>query len=84
MKRICNDSTTALVEDALGDVVEPICDFFCMRGDCFEPLPKNLEVPEQKNSLLKETGFELASETIRDDFLMELKGRRQNHSTLHA
>ena len=40
VKRIFNVSTTVLVDDALGKVIESIYNFFCIRGDDFESLPK--------------------------------------------
>ena len=46
IKKICNGSTAALVDDLLGNAVEVSCSYSHLRGDEYEIFSKYMEASE--------------------------------------
>ena len=72
VKKICNGSTSTVEEDALGKIMEFPHNFLLVRGNDYESLPKYLKAVNHRCSMLKESGFDLATDNLRDDFMAEL------------
>lgn len=83
VKKSCNGSACAVVDDVIGNLIEAMRNALLVRGDDFSSLPKCLEALEHRHKILTQTGFDVASEKLRDNFMSELENRRQEESKLH-
>ena len=83
VKKCCNGSTCVVVDDVIGNLLETMCNTLLIRGDNFASLPKYLKATEQRHKMLTETGFEVASEKLHDNFMAELVNRGQEEGKLH-
>ena len=82
IRKIFNGSTSMIVEDVAGNMVEDLHNFALVRGEEFHSLHKCLESSKNRFELLNQTGFELATEALRDDFMKELLNRGHGKSVL--
>ena len=64
IRKICSRSMSEIGEDALENLIED-----------YESLPKFLEVLRHRHTMLKESGFDLATESLRISCITELLGR---------
>ena len=83
VKKICNVSASCAVDDVLGKMLETMCNCMLIRGDDYPNLAKFLEATKQRLDVLKQTGFDIAGESIRDSCMNEIKSRGQDITALH-
>jgi len=80
IQRICNGSTSVIGEDVIGNMMESLYNFLMVRGEDYESVPKYFEVVNHRYTILKESGFDLATDSLRDTLIVELSNRGQSES----
>ena len=83
IKRIYNGLISIIVEDVLGNMLEALYNFVLIQGEEYDSLAKYLEVSNHQFTLLKQTGFKMATESLRDKYMKELMKRRQEKSEVY-
>ena len=84
IKKMCNGSTSVVVEEVLGNLVEALHNFVLIRGEEHDTLPKCMESSQNRYEVLKMAGFEMVTEELRDTCMQELRSRGKCGTTLHA
>ena len=82
IKRICNGSTSVVVEDGIVNLVEALCSFTLIRGDEYDAFPKHMEASQHRFEVLKMVGFDMATSALRHSYMDELRSRKQEGSDL--
>ena len=83
IRKVCSGSTSVVVEDVVGSVLEALCNFLLNHREDHESLPKYIEASDHKFEVLKAAGFTFATPKIRDSYMMELRNRKQENSVLY-
>ena len=83
IKRICNGSTSVVVEDFLGNIIEALCNFTLIQGDEYDTLPNHIEAYQNRFKVLKMAGFDMATLELRDIYVDELRSRKRDSSELY-
>jgi len=83
MRKICNGSTSVVGEDVLGNLMESLYNFLLIKGDDHESLWHYRETLAHRYSILKESGFDLATDNLRDECMDELLSRGRSESMLY-
>ena len=80
VKKNCNGSASVVANDVIGNLMESLYNYMLIKGDDYQTLPKYLEATEHRYEVLKETGFSLASESLRDAYMEEEQRRNTAHN----
>ena len=83
IQKVCSGSAAVVVDDVLGTILEALCNFLLNHGDDHDSLPKYLEASDHKFEVLQSTGFSFTTSEIRDNYLVGLRNRRQENSTVY-
>ena len=83
VKKIYNGSSYVVVNNVLGNVLEAMHNFMLIKGDKYLSMLKYLEAVKQRFNILKELGFNIASEGLRDVCIAEIKSRGNMSSDLY-
>ena len=83
VKKLCNRSATVMTDDVLGNMVEVVYNLLLIKGDEYQTLSKYLEATKQCLEVLKGSGFNMATNTLRDLYMGELASRNQDSTALY-
>ena len=79
----CNGSTTVVTSDKVGNMIEALRNFMLVRAEEYPSLPKYIEASEHLFRVLEATGFSIATEMLRDEYVSELVARGQTGSSIY-
>jgi len=83
IRKICNGSMSVVSGDVLGNLMESLYTLLMVRGEDYESFPKYFEVVNHRYNILKESGFDLATDNLRDTLMVELSNRGQSESQMY-
>ena len=72
IRKVCSGSTSVVVDDVVGTVLEKLCNFLLNRGNDHDSLPKYIELSDHKFEILKAAGFAFAATTISNIHITKL------------
>ena len=84
VKKIFNGSASCTAaDDVLGNILESLHNCALTRGDYCPNLAKCLEAAKQRMDALKQAGFDIAGDSLRDSHMAEMESRDQDMTALH-
>jgi len=83
IRKIYNRSTSVVSKDILGNLVESLYNLLMTRGEDYESFIEYFEMLKHRYNILKELGFGLAMESLRDTCMTKLLSCGQSKSQLY-
>lgn len=83
IKKICNESTIVVAEDVIGATLEALHSFIFVRGNKYTLLLKYLEVLTYRYFILRQLGFDITSEILRNSCMNELNSCSKNYAEVY-
>ena len=80
IRKICNRLTSVVSSDVLGNLMESLHNLLMTREKDSELLLKCVQIPKHRHSILKESGFDLATNSLRGACVAELLSQEQCES----
>ena len=83
VKKNYNSSTIVVVDDVVDNFIESLYNYILIKDNDFESLPKYLEASEYWFQILKEIGFSIATDSLRNSYIVEMLSYSQEDSEVY-